>query len=89
MRAARWLARPWDEVHPELERLEIEYVVKQTKPQGRIQALGKARVVRVREKERLELVIACEVGGERQEVGSENRYPPHCLTLPDTIITGE
>ena len=52
---SQWLARPWDEVRPELERLGIKFVVRETKPRGRVQALGAARVVRVRGSEPVQL----------------------------------
>ncbi|MHB1653929.1 MAG: hypothetical protein ACYCVD_15855 [Desulfitobacteriaceae bacterium] len=57
-----WLARPWNDVRSELDKLALNYTFKLTESYGRVRAAGELRVVRIRKiGERLEFVLAREL----------------------------
>lgn len=57
-----WLAYPWDEVRSELDSRKLDYTFRFTQPHRKVEAIGEARVVRIRMTgERLEFILASEL----------------------------
>ncbi|WP_298201666.1 hypothetical protein [Desulfosporosinus sp.] len=62
-----WLGRDWNQIKPEIERLDKPYAFQTTRPHGNIESWGNCRVVRVREfADRVEIILAHENFSQKQ-----------------------